>query len=297
MSILKSKSAKKWLAPSVPYCDIRGGCYNNFETRLGVYVINCKMHRDRYNKLLKYAKEADVKVCRSPCVLGKKFSSKAIYNMVNDKLLSKNADMTKVEVSINMSHYNTWRKLLNSCNEYALVLEDDVELHDDFIDKINLIMNTLDEKNIPFSILHLWNGNWAKTKSAQKKVATIDKNITVMQETQSYNAGAVGYIISKSYAKWLISHFFPIKMPQDMLMGNYPHKGRHLTLKMKWDKKDDCYKSPILDMECGGEGGTGAQTTQTYSAPTIKEIYNEYVKNNNKNRKKSAKKSKRSIRK
>lgn len=277
MSVLKTKSAKKWLASSVPYCDIRGGCYNNFETRLGVYVINCKMHRERYDKLLKYAKEANVKVCRSPCVLGKKFSSKAIYNMVQDKLLSKNADMTKVEVSINMSHYNAWRKLLNSCSEYALVLEDDVELHEDFIDKINLIMNTLDEKNISFSILHLWNGNWARTKSAQKKVATIDKNITIMQETLSYNAGAVGYIISKSYAKWLINHFFPIKMPQDMLMGNYPQKGKHLTLKMRWDKKDDCYKSPILDMECGGEGGTGSQTTQTYSAPTIKEIYNEYI--------------------
>jgi len=277
MTVLKTKTAKKWLSKSVNYCDNRGGCYNNFDTRIGVYVINCKMHKVRYNKLLKYAKEADVKVCRSPCVLGKKFSSKEIYNMVNDKFLSKNSDMTKVEVSINMSHYNTWRKLLNSCNDYALILEDDVELHDDFIDKINLIMNTLDEENISFSILHLWNGNWGRTKHAQKKVIKIDKDITIMQEKKSYNAGAVAYIISKSYAKWLINHFFPIKIPQDILIGNYPSRGKHLTLKMKWDKKDNCYKSPIFDMECGGEGGTGSQTTQTYDAPIIKEIYKDYI--------------------
>lgn len=295
--VSKTKSAKKWLKQNVSYCDIRGGCYNNFDSYLGVYVINCKMHRKRYNKLLKYAGKADVKVCRSPCVLGKKFSSKTIYDMVNDGVLSKNADMTKVEVSINMSHYNAWKKLLNSCNDYALVLEDDVELHSDFIDNINLILNALDEENITFSILHLWNGNWADTRKEQKKVLKVSKDITIMQETLSYNAGAVGYIISKSYAKWLMNHFFPIKMPQDILMGNYPKKGRHLTLKMKWDKKQKCYQSPILDMECGGEGGTGSQTTQTYDAPTIKSIYKDYVSKHSKYLKSKTKSVKKKLKK
>jgi GR25 family glycosyltransferase involved in LPS biosynthesis len=156
-----------------------------------------------------------------------------------------------------------------------LILEDDVELYDNFIENINLIMNKLKDKNISFSILHLWNGNWQKTKSSQKKVLTVNKKITIMQETKNYNAGAVAYIINKKYAKWLMDHFFPIKMPQDMLMGDYYKRGKHLTVKMKWDKKEQCYKTPLFNMECGGEGGTGAQTTQTYNAPTIKEIYNE----------------------
>jgi len=272
------KSVKRILTKPKPYCDIRGGCYDNFESNLGVYVINCKMHKDRYNKLLKYAKDAEVKVCRSPCVLGKKFSDKKIAKMIDENVLSKNADMTKVEVSINMSHYNCWQKLLNSCNDYALILEDDVELYDNFIDNINLIMNKLKEEKITFSILHLWNGNWAKTKSSQKKVLNINKNITIMQETEEYNAGAVAYIINKKYAKWLIDHFFPIKIPQDILMGSYPKKGKHLSIKMKWDKKESCYRTPLFNMECGGEGGTGGQTTQTYNAPTVKEIYKNYKK-------------------
>ena len=269
------KSVKRILKTPTSYCDTRGGCYDNFDSNIGVYVINCKMHKDRYNKLIKYAKNANVKICRSPCVLGKKFSNKKIVDMVNDGIISKNADMTKVEVSINMSHYNCWQKLLNSCDDYALILEDDVELYDDFIENINLIMNRLKEENVSFSILHLWNGNWQKTKSSQKKVLTVNKKITIMQETKNYNAGAVAYIINKKYAKWLMDHFFPIKMPQDMLMGDYYKRGKHLTVKMKWDKKEQCYKTPLFNMECGGEGGTGAQTTQTYNAPTIKEIYNE----------------------
>ena len=41
---------------------------------------------------------------------------------------------------------------------------------------------------------------------------------------------------------------------------------------MGYSKKDDCYISPVLDLECGGEGGTGSQTTQTYEAPVIKKL-------------------------
>jgi hypothetical protein len=53
------------------------------------------------------------------------------------------------------------------------------------------------------------------------------------------------------------------------MMGDYVKKGNHLSLKMKYSKKDECYISPILDLECGGPGGTGTLTTQEHSAPTI----------------------------
>ena len=42
-------------------------------------------------------------------------------------------------------------------------------------------------------------------------------------------------------------------------------------LKMKFDKKQDCYISPILDNPCGGEEGTG-NSTRVSNDPTIKEI-------------------------
>ncbi len=269
-SISQSKVAKKWLKQKSNVCSRKGGCYNNFYKSMGVYVINCKMHRERYNKFKKFAKAAKVKACRIPCVLGKTFSDEDLCDMVENDILSYTY-MTRVEISINMSHYNAWQKLINSCNDYAIILEDDIELRPDFIDRVNLLMKELENKKLDFSLFHLWNGNWAGTLKHRKNIMNIE-DLIVQQETREYNAGAAAYIISKEYAKWLLKNFFPIEMPQDIMMGSFVKQGRHLTLKMKWDRKNSCYVSPLLDMPCGGEGGTGAQTTQTYNAPTVDEF-------------------------
>lgn len=272
---LKTRKTKtnplKLLKKNTKTCSRSGDCYNNFNDRMGVYVINCSSHNTRYNKFKKYAAKAGVKACRVPCVLGKKFTDQLVCNMIKRKLLKPKADMTSVEVSINMSHYNCWQRLINSCLDYALILEDDVELKPDFVDRVNLIMDSLDEKDIDFSILHLWNGNWARTASKQRSVLKVD-DMRIVKETEDYNAGAAAYIISRKYAEWLMNHFFPIKLPQDILMGTYFKRGNHLSLKMKYRRKDSCYLSPVLDMECGGPGGTGSQTTQEHEAPTIAEV-------------------------
>lgn len=259
-----------WEKKDTKTCARSGGCYNNFDVKMGVYVVNCSMHKKRYAKFQKYTAKAGVKACRVPCVLGNKFDQHIMCKMIEDKVVSPKADMTTIEISINMSHYNCWKKLINSCEDYALILEDDVELKKDFVENVNLIMEKLQQKGMDdFSVLHLWNGNWADTAEYHKTVAHINKRITVVEETQQYNAGAAAYIMSRKYAEFLMKRFFPIKLPQDIMMGEYVNKGKHLSLKMKYDDKKDCYLSPLLDMECGGSGGTGTQTTQEHYAPTI----------------------------
>jgi lipopolysaccharide cholinephosphotransferase len=268
----KVPKADYWLKKNTKTCSRSGGCYNNFDIKMGVYVINCAMHKKRYEKFKKYAGEAGVKACRVPCVLGKKFDHHVMCEMMKKKIVSSKADMTTIEISINMSHYNCWKKLLNSCEEYALILEDDVEVEKDFIDKLNLIMEKLSNKSLlDFSLLHLWNGNWAETADYHESVMRVAPGISIVKETEPYNAGAAAYIISRKYAEFLMKKFFPIKEPQDIMMGSYVKKGNHLSLKMKYRKKDECYISPLLSMECGGAGGTGAQTTQEHSAPSVSE--------------------------
>jgi GR25 family glycosyltransferase involved in LPS biosynthesis len=260
-----------WMIHPTNTCFTGGDCYDNFDEKMGVYVINCKIHKERYGKFIKYSESAGLKTCRVQCILGETFTDNLVCQLIDDGLLSPNAEMTNIEVSINMSHYNCWQRIVNSCQEYGLVIEDDVEVVPDFVEKINKIMETLKDNEIDFNILHIWNGNWAQTISKQKKIIDIDNDIRIMRETTRYNAGAVSYIISKYYAQWLIDHFFPIKMPQDMLMGNFPNHGNHLSLKMTYDRIEKCYRSPLLFMDCGGLGGTG-QTTQGYDAPTINTI-------------------------
>jgi len=273
--IKKSRSRlidpRSFLKKSTSGCSRIGQCYNNFYHKMGTYVINCKMHEERYKKFKKYAKKANVKACRIPCVLGKKFTNELVCDMLDKKMVSKHAEMTAIEVSINMSHYNCWKRLVNSCLDYALILEDDVELHQDFVDRVNEILEKLDDKEIDFSTLFLWGGNWQKTISEQTKVLQVDDDIKIMKQNTNYNEGGVAYIISKEYAKFLISKFFPIRYPQDILIGTYPKHGNHLLVKMKYDSKQKCYISPLLDNECGGEGGTG-KSTQSYDAPTVNKI-------------------------
>ena len=270
MGTKKIPKGDYWMKKDTKNCSRAGGCYNNFDVNMGVYVVNCAIHKKRYDKFKKYAAKAGVNACRVPCVLGKRFNQHFICEMVNKKLVSPKADMTTIEISINMSHYNCWKKLINSCEDYALILEDDVELKPDFVDKVNMIMNKLDSINMAdFSVLHLWNGNWGDTQGNHKLVTNVTPSITVVRETKEYNAGAAAYIMSRKYAEFLMKRFFPINVPQDIMMGDYVKHGNHLSLKMKYRAKDDCYLSPLLDMECGGAGGTGTQTTQEHFAPTI----------------------------
>lgn len=258
-----------WKKKDTKSCSVAGGCYNNFAYKMGVYVINCAMHKSRYNKFKKYAAEAGVKACRIPCVLGTKFDQNLMCKMIKDKVVSPTSDMTTIEISINMSHYNAWQKLVNSCKEYALILEDDVELKPDFVQNLDLIMDKLADMDMDFSLLFLWAGHWSDNFGEQEFVAKVKKGINIMQEVDKYNNGAAAYIISRKYAEFLMKKFFPIKMPQDIMMGSYPHVGNHLCLEMKYRDSDSCFLSPLLDMECGGAGGTGTQTTQEHSAPTV----------------------------
>lgn len=267
--ITKMPSPIKWKVQKSKSCKRSGGCYTNFKKKMGVYVINCDMHKDRMTKFTKYAKKAGLKACRVPCILGKKFAKEDLCKMIDDGTLSDDAEMVPIQVSINMSHYNCWQNLVNSCMDYALICEDDIEVKSNFIDKVNTILDAFDDEHIDFSILHLWNGNWARTISKMEKVLDVSDTLRVMKETVKYNAGAVCYIISKKYAKYLMKNFFPIEIPQDGLMGYYPEIGNHLSLKMKWDAKKDCYISPILNMPCGGIGGTGKTTQTDQDDPTI----------------------------
>jgi phosphorylcholine metabolism protein LicD/GR25 family glycosyltransferase involved in LPS biosynthesis len=251
---------------------------NNFIVKMPVYVIACTGPNKRYDKFLKSAQKAGMETEKINCVNGRKFTDEFICYLKDKGYLAKNADMTKVEVAINMSHFICWETLVNSDYDYMLICESDVEFHKDFVKKVNEILYVLNHNDIPFSILHLFNGNWAKTLSKCEKIIRVDKDILILKETVEYNAGAACYILSKSYAKYLINHFFPIKMPQDILMGSFPKKGNHLTLKMKYDKKQSCYISPLIDLECGGEGGTGAHSTQDYNGITVDNIKCKNVK-------------------
>ena len=243
---------------------------------MSVYVINCDIHKKRINKFRKYANAAGLPYCREVCVNGKEFDKKLICQMVKSKLLNKKSYMTPIEVSICYSHLNVWQRFVDSCKDYALVLEDDAEVHKDFKKMLNKTLKALHNKNKRFDILYLWNGNWANSLGDTKKVLKVDDKITVLQETTEFNAGAVSYVLSKSFAKTLLRNAYPINQPIDIYMGEQgvaPRK-KAFTIEMTYNSKKECYLSPFFrgtKWVCGGSTGTG-NTTQDYVSKTIEKI-------------------------
>lgn len=262
----KNVNIEKYILPESNEKDYKAKY--NFDEKIGTYVINCDSHKDRLEKFKYYAKQSGLNYVRQPCVKGSEFNHNVICKMKKEGFLSKNADMNPIEVSINMSHFNVWQRMINNNQDYALVMEDDSEPCRDFKKKVNKIVNTLLDKDINFNILFLWNGNWMNTKSTQKYITTVDE-IKIFQEKTPYNAGAVSYIISKDFAQYMLDKkAYPIKYPQDMLIGDNVKKGIHLTVNMKYVKKEHCYKSKLVGNPCEGEGGTG-ESTQEYDKTPV----------------------------
>lgn len=248
---------------------------DNFDEQIPTFVINCAKHKQRFDKFKKHAKAAGLSYVRVPCINGTKFTQEVICKFIDKGILSKQSGMTTIEISINLSHFNCWEKLLNSCYDHALIFEDDAEVNPNFIDDINTILESIEDHDLEdYSILHIYDGNWDGVK--RKDLFTVDledKRISISTPKKEYNSGALAYIISRKYAKYLVDHFFPIKMPQDMLMGEYTNKGTHLMVKAYYDKKQDCFYSPLLNKSsaCGGEWGTGASSTQQHYDPATNE--------------------------
>ena len=237
-------------------------CSHNFNVNMGTYVINCPGHKDRLKKFQKFAGRAKLKFCIEPCVAGNEFTPSILCKMRKRGILHKNAGLTPIELAICLSHYNVFTRILNNCEDYGLIFEDDCEISKNFIQSVNSHMKTISDKGIEFDSFYLWNGHWM-----DKNVERVGKGI--YQEIGNFNAGGVCYIISKKFCKKVVDNFFPVKMPQDMFLGDL--SGTHLTLKMKFDPKKECYYSDLVKIDCDGEGGTGA-TTQQYDSITTNKL-------------------------
>lgn len=249
---------------------------NNFDIEMPFLVINCDNHKDRIEKFKKSADKIKLKYYRTPCIYGKSFSDKFIYDMYKKKIIKNTDFINIIEVSISLSHLNCWLKILESDYEYGLVCEDDITFKQKFKNKVNKILNSLLEKNKFFDILYLWNGNWAKTKSKLKKVLKINNELDIRQESDQFNAGAVCYIISKKAIRKLLKDIFPIKEPIDVFMGKYYKKLKIYSLFMKENKKKNKDISPLF---ISGKWDdkvehNESQSTQDYEMETIKDVIN-----------------------
>jgi GR25 family glycosyltransferase involved in LPS biosynthesis len=193
-------------------CYVEG--YENNKMFSKILYINLDHRQDRKQNVLEQLNKANInstnyEIERLPGVNAKTldfnnlprqlFTEKAVDSALNNKGMY--TIMTKGAIGCALAHRNAYLSVLNSnTHDKTLILEDDITIREDFLDKLDIYKNLIPDFDI------LWLGYHHKTN--KKRV----NDICDIPGDQLY--GAFGYIINQKAAKKLLS-IFPLTLQID----------------------------------------------------------------------------------
>lgn len=153
-----------------------------------------------------------------------------------------------------LSHYSCWKKFLDTDKEKLLILEDDAEIPETFLDELNTAMEDLNQEDIKRP--DIWT-------LARPFGPTLTKAFELGSPTYSKNwsydvvAPLTGYILTREGAKILIDNAFPIDGHVDHFMRRCSQMGmlvlashKNIQLKqVRLGKKDsDIQQKPSCEV-------------------------------------------------
>jgi GR25 family glycosyltransferase involved in LPS biosynthesis len=172
------------------------------DIKMKTFVINLENRTDRLDKFTKEATNAG-------------FKDYDIFKAVNGNKLKPNCQLDRIFegndynmrtgiVGCALSHIQLCIDLLNSDNDLFVILEDDIELCNNFSKKLNMIINGI--KNINWDIIYLGHHLRNEDKGAfEDKIPKLEKWSKFVSFQKSLG-GTGGYIISKKGAKGLLEY-------------------------------------------------------------------------------------------
>ena len=187
-----------------------------------IYYINLEHRKDRKDNVDKQLKKINFSgpVERINAAYGKNldldlipsnlFTKDAIADTTNKKLLNNTSKMTKGGMGVSLSQKWIYEKVLCSNDDYVLILEDDITVVDNFMEKLENKLKNIKE----FDILYLGYHNKFDTD--------FDKHYDYPEKIW----GLFGYIINQKAAKHLIE-MFPLSQQID---SEIPKAFKHLKV-------------------------------------------------------------------
>lgn len=109
--------------------------------------------------------------------------------------------ITKGEIGCSLSHYGVYEKAYSMDYEITLVLEDDAEFSDDFMDKLKKTITELD--NVEWDMCYLGRKKIDKDKK-EKRVGHLSPNLIY----PSYSYWCIGYLINQNFCEKVINGNF-----------------------------------------------------------------------------------------
>lgn len=152
-------------------------------------------------------------------------------------------DPTPGDVGCYHAHLDVWRAFVATDAQVALVLEDDVVFHDDFLQAVAAAIRGRDQ----WDYLQL-NRIRAKLPVRQGQVGKWRLNGYVGPAT-----GTGAYLITRALAESLLPRMLPMRLPVDQELDRmYDHQFRHLGLEPFPSHVDDGGESTITGTNFGG---------------------------------------------
>jgi len=170
------------------------------------YIINLDRAPERMQRMSDLMRSHKVDFVRCPAVDGKDFTQSEIVYYRSQR--SQGKPLTVGEIACSESHLLAYRQILNGNDQYAVVMEDDLHLSEDFGDFVN-------------------SSDWVPEGSELIKIETVDeptlvstrviqaKNNRKLRRLSYKHWGSGAYVISKSAAKRMLTEYRPGSTPID----------------------------------------------------------------------------------
>ncbi len=189
------------------------------------YIVNLDRSRDRWERMQALFRKLELDVVRLPAVDGRKMDSETLKNL-RPKLSERHfwlKEMTPGEIGCYLSHLKAWKALLDTEEEWALVMEDDLFVRDNVKEFI------CDESWIPegVDLIQMTAGKYPGEELREKTVKeTVGKNARLLKVLQWDNMGTVAYLINRKGAKTMVALSEKILGPVDDLLFLYASPAR-----------------------------------------------------------------------
>jgi GR25 family glycosyltransferase involved in LPS biosynthesis len=171
-----------------------------------IYVINLDNDIDRWNNLIK---NSNINLIRISAINGNNINKELL---IEENILDKSSTIKIGQIGCALSHLKAWKESLKNNKPFLIVLEDDVIIDNNIINKIDDLGNYLPKE---WDIIFLGGCNVYGKKFNEKLLIPTINNMT-------YNLCCHAMLINKKSVNKLLNIMTPLQYPIDnQLRNNY----------------------------------------------------------------------------
>ncbi|MEM9468632.1 MAG: glycosyltransferase family 25 protein [Pseudomonadota bacterium] len=122
-------------------------------------------------------------------------------------------DLKGAELGCALSHKSIYQEMIQKNIDEAIIFEDDIILHDGFIDTISVLQNI----ELNYDMVRFM-GRKKVLQAKQRKVKSLDNGVSLTRLCAT-PGGTYAYVIKQSGVKKLLKHLDKVTYPIDALVG------------------------------------------------------------------------------